>query len=129
MGNVVRYFSLASCFLGLLILGACFGMAGAYAAPFAYIANGNSHTVSVIDTATNAVVATVPVGLAEAAIPNQGYGPSLVRSHRLDRLQQIVRWVGDLQEFLCRDLRCASIAFVGQLDSCPLEALSPEFLA
>jgi YVTN family beta-propeller protein len=34
----------------------------AEAAPFAYIANGNSNTVSVIDTATNKVVATVAVG-------------------------------------------------------------------
>ena len=36
------------------------GFAGA--APFAYISNQNSNTVSVIDTASNTVVATVPVG-------------------------------------------------------------------
>ncbi|HEX3494293.1 MAG TPA: hypothetical protein VHT48_02795, partial [Methylocella sp.] len=34
----------------------------AEAAPFAYVANGNDNTVSVIDTATNTMVATVPVG-------------------------------------------------------------------
>jgi YVTN family beta-propeller protein len=34
----------------------------AEAAPFAYVANESSNTVSVIDTATNAVVATVTVG-------------------------------------------------------------------
>ena len=34
----------------------------AQAAPFAYITNEGSATVSVIDTATNTVVATVPVG-------------------------------------------------------------------
>ena len=32
------------------------------AAPFAYIANSGSNTVSVIDGATNTVVATLPVG-------------------------------------------------------------------
>ncbi|MEX0801743.1 MAG: hypothetical protein WD688_00210, partial [Candidatus Binatia bacterium] len=32
-------------------------------APFAYIANSRTDTVSVIDTATNTVIATVPVGL------------------------------------------------------------------
>ena len=34
----------------------------AAAAPFAYIANSNSDTVSVIDTASNTVTATVAVG-------------------------------------------------------------------
>jgi YVTN family beta-propeller protein len=34
----------------------------ALAAPFAYISNGNDNTVSVIDTASNSVVATVGVG-------------------------------------------------------------------
>jgi len=51
----------ASCFLRLLILGALSGMGAADATPFAYISNEGSNTVSVIDTATNAVVATVPV--------------------------------------------------------------------
>ena len=41
--------------LGLLVM-------PAEAAPFAYIANASSGTVSVIDMATNTVVATVPVG-------------------------------------------------------------------
>jgi YVTN family beta-propeller protein len=33
------------------------------AAPFAYVVNAGSNTVSVIDTATNAVLFTIPVGL------------------------------------------------------------------
>ena len=33
------------------------------AAPFAYITNSGSNNISVIDTATNTVVATVPVGI------------------------------------------------------------------
>ncbi len=42
-----------------LALAAC----PAEAAPFLYVANVNSSSVSVIDTATNTVVATIPVGL------------------------------------------------------------------
>lgn len=38
-------------------------LSAAQAAPFAYIANSGSNSVSVIDTATNTVVATVGVGL------------------------------------------------------------------
>ena len=40
----------------------------AHAAPFAYITNGNSNSVSVIDTATNVVVATIPVGSAPIGV-------------------------------------------------------------
>ena len=46
------------------------GMAAspAEAAPFAYVANSVSNTVSVIDTATNMVVATVPAGVEPAGV-------------------------------------------------------------
>ena len=40
----------------------------AEAAPFAYVANGGSNTVSVIDTATKTVVATVGVGMGPIGI-------------------------------------------------------------
>ena len=40
----------------------------AVAAPFAYITNTGSNSVSVIDTATNTVVATVPVGFAPLGV-------------------------------------------------------------
>jgi YVTN family beta-propeller protein len=40
----------------------------AAAAPFAYVANGVSNNVSVIDTATNTVVATIPVGTFPIAV-------------------------------------------------------------
>lgn len=36
--------------------------------PFAYIANAFSNTVSVLDTATNVIVATVPVGIAPRGV-------------------------------------------------------------
>ncbi len=56
-------------FLRWLIIGALSGMgAAAHAAPFAYISNAGSNTVSVIDIATNAVVATVPVGTFPAGV-------------------------------------------------------------
>ena len=40
----------------------------AWGAPFAYITNGPSQNVSVIDTATNTVVATVPIGLGTSGV-------------------------------------------------------------
>ncbi len=46
-----------ACFLAATI-----GCLSADAQPFAYVSNLGSNTVSVIDTATNTVVATVPVG-------------------------------------------------------------------
>src|SRR5689334_19448933 len=42
--------------------------AGAQAAPFAYITNQGSHDVSVIDLASQAVVATVAVGRSPAGV-------------------------------------------------------------
>jgi YVTN family beta-propeller protein len=50
---------------GLMLAGAC---AAAHAAPFAYITNQGSHDVSVIDLASQRVVATVPVGKSPAGV-------------------------------------------------------------
>src|SRR5438128_5291975 len=46
----------------LLSMGVGFGTATAQAQTRAYVTNESSNTVSVIDTATNTVVATIPVG-------------------------------------------------------------------
>jgi YVTN family beta-propeller protein len=46
----------------MLAMGLALATSPAEAAPFAYVANGGSNSVSVIDTAANMVVATVPVG-------------------------------------------------------------------
>ena len=43
----------------------------AAAEPFAYITNQGSHDVSVIDLATERVVATVPVGRSPVASPRR----------------------------------------------------------
>jgi YVTN family beta-propeller protein len=51
---------------GLVLLLSCW--APAQAAPFAYITNQGSHDVSVIDLATQQVVATVPVGRSPAGV-------------------------------------------------------------
>ena len=50
--------------LAALALGIVLCAGPAAAAPFAYVANNGSNSVSVIDTATNLVVATIPVGVA-----------------------------------------------------------------
>src|SRR5207302_8897349 len=55
----MRRFGPALAFVAVLGLSA--GV-GANAAPFAYIPNASGNNVSVIDTATNAIVATVGVG-------------------------------------------------------------------
>ncbi|MGI8570208.1 MAG: hypothetical protein ACR2KT_14725 [Methylocella sp.] len=51
---------------GLIVLGAVLGLGlsarPAAAAPFAFVVNRGNNNVSVIDTATNTVVGTVPVG-------------------------------------------------------------------
>jgi YVTN family beta-propeller protein len=62
--------------LGVIAVGGllCWGMALAQAAPFAYITNSGDHSVSVIDTATNSVVATVPVGTGCAGFTCDPFG-------------------------------------------------------
>src|ERR1700736_3417162 len=57
----------------VLAMGLALAACPAEAAPFAYVANEHSNTVSVIDTATNTLVATIPVGtipFAVAVTPN-----------------------------------------------------------
>src|SRR5262249_61487809 len=60
--------------LSLGLLGVMLGSTPAVAKPFAYVTNSLSNFVSVIDTATNTVVATVPVGSFPqgVAIPPDG---------------------------------------------------------
>jgi YVTN family beta-propeller protein len=52
----------------VLAMGLALAACPAEAAPFLYVANYDSNNVSVIDTATNTVVATVPVGNAPTAV-------------------------------------------------------------
>lgn len=56
--------ALTAAFLGLLLLSA----SAAQAAPFAYIGSTQLNTVSVLDTASNTVTATVAVGFGPAAV-------------------------------------------------------------
>src|SRR5437870_3573463 len=64
-GRPMRGLRLGLWLAGLVVFA---GAAGASAAPFAYIANSVSNNVSILDVATNTVVATVPVGhLAQGA--------------------------------------------------------------
>jgi YVTN family beta-propeller protein len=52
-----------------LMLELIFSASMAEAAPFAYVTNHFSNSVSVIDTASNTVVATVPVGVIPLGLP------------------------------------------------------------
>ena len=54
------------CLIGWL--GAALLTVPAQAQPFAYVTNDDSDTVSVIDTATNTVVETIPVGVRPVAV-------------------------------------------------------------
>jgi YVTN family beta-propeller protein len=53
----------------------------ALAAPFAYVVNNGSGTVSVVDTATNAVTATIPVGAGPRAVAVNRAGTRAYVSH------------------------------------------------
>ncbi len=54
----------------------------AEAAPFAYVTNQFSNTVSVIDTATNTVVATIPVPGVPMGSPSPRMGSMLCHGQR-----------------------------------------------
>jgi len=53
----------------LALLGVALSVTTGQAQPFAYVTNTNSNTVSVIDTASNTVTATIPVGSFPLASP------------------------------------------------------------
>src|SRR3989442_9346749 len=62
----------------------------AAAAPFAYIANSNSNTVSVIDVATNIVVATVPVGHGPSGVAANVPGTRVYVLNELDNTVSVI---------------------------------------
>ena len=62
LGATIRILASASVFVA-------FAASSTFAQPRAYVANRNDDTVSVIDSATNTVVATVPVGSTPSAVP------------------------------------------------------------
>src|SRR5690606_11872850 len=69
------------------------------------------------------------VRLTKTPFANHDYRTPLVRTNGLNALQQIVGRVGDIQELLRRDLRCASIGVVGELNSCPFEAFASKLFS
>ena len=68
------------------------------------------------------------VGFAETAFSNHRDRTTLAGADRLDPLQQVVRWVGDLQKLLGGDLGRARPLVVGQLNGRALKAFAPKFL-
>jgi YVTN family beta-propeller protein len=91
----MRDFRLASCFHRLFMLGALLGMASAYAAPFAYISNYTSNSVSVIDTATKTVVATVPVGSAPLGVAVNRVGTLAYVANQNDNTVSVIDTTGN----------------------------------
>jgi YVTN family beta-propeller protein len=67
------------------------GARPAEAAPFAYVANSGSNTVSVIDTATNKVVATVPVGTNPAGVAVTPDGTKVYVANENDNTVSVIR--------------------------------------
>ena len=65
MGRLIAI-RLLLCFLGLIAVGAT--SVSSQAQPFAYVTNNQSLTVSVIDIASNTVVATIPVGFGPSGV-------------------------------------------------------------
>jgi YVTN family beta-propeller protein len=72
----LRFESLLNCLVLLGLLGMALWAMPAAAAPFVYVTNDASNTVSVLDTATNTVVATVPVGFQPAGVAITPEGPT-----------------------------------------------------
>ena len=58
----------------VLAMGLALAACPAEAAPFLYVTNAGDNTVSVIDTATNTVVATIPVGNFPGGSPSPRMG-------------------------------------------------------
>ena len=71
--------ALTAAFLGLLLLSAT----TAQAAPFAYIANTQFNTVSVLDTASNTITATVAVGFGPIAVAVNRAGTRVYVANRV----------------------------------------------
>ncbi len=62
----------------------------AAAAPFAYVANSSGNSVSVIDTATNTVVATIPVGVAPRAVAVTPDGKNAYVTNQLSKTVSVI---------------------------------------
>src|SRR5579863_584906 len=62
-GSRLRCFLLAACFIALIVIPGF-----ALAAPFVYVCNRDSNTISVVDSLTKATIATIPTGNGPYAI-------------------------------------------------------------
>src|SRR5262245_45854244 len=79
----------------------CWGMAPAQAAPFAYITHGDvlnsgSNTVSVVDTATNSVVASVPVGTGAGGVAVHPAGTFVYVANNLSNTVSVLDTVSNI---------------------------------
>ena len=83
--STLRTLSIAAVFLLSLA-----SARAASAAPFAYIANSSSDSVSVIDVATGAIVATVPVGRAPHGVAANPVGKQVYVLNSLDNTVSVI---------------------------------------
>ena len=72
---------LMSCFGLSVVIAIAVDSGPSMAQPFAYVTNSQSLTVSVIDTATNAVVATVRVGFGPGGVAVASDGSRVYVAH------------------------------------------------
>jgi YVTN family beta-propeller protein len=77
-------------FLGVFLFCIFFSSTAVYAAPFAYIPNLGSNNVSVIDTATNTVVATITVGSGPYGVAVNPAGTRVYVANRLDSTVSVI---------------------------------------
>src|SRR5574340_1217878 len=75
-------------FLSIVCLLGCVNLA--HAAPFAYIANNTDSTVSVIDTATNTVTATVTVDLKPYGVAVNPAGSRVYVSNQTSKTLSVI---------------------------------------
>jgi YVTN family beta-propeller protein len=82
-GAVLRLWCLA-------LLGVALSVTSGQAAPFAYVTNAGSDDVSVIDTASNTVTATIPVGTSPFGVAVTPNGAFVYVTHNLCRISDDV---------------------------------------
>ena len=75
----------------VLAMGLAVAASPAEAAPFAYVTNQGSNTVSVIDTATNTVVATVAVGSNLVGVAVTPDGTHVYVANAVDNTVSVIR--------------------------------------
>ena len=94
--------------LALLLVLFLVWAAEASAAPFAYITNNSGNTVSIIDTASNTVTATIPVGLSPNGV---GVHPTGTRVYVANELSDTVSVINAVTNAVVATIAVGSFPF------------------